>query len=68
MHCAACVGRVTAALRALADNVTVTLQPPRAIMHNPKTGDIAALNAAVAKGRGLHLEPPCGEPPSGGER
>ena len=49
MHCAACVGRVKDALRPFADEIAVTLQPPQAILRNPKTHDIARLNAAVAK-------------------
>ena len=64
MHCAACVGRVTDALWTLADNATVTLHPPRATLSNPKTQDIAALNAAVAKAGAYTLSPIAASPPA----
>ncbi len=32
MHCGGCVNRVTKALKPLANDVTVTLDPPRAVL------------------------------------
>jgi Cu+-exporting ATPase len=47
MHCGGCVNRVTKALKAIADDVTVTLDPPRIKLGEPV--DLAAVQAAVAK-------------------
>lgn len=47
MHCGGCVKRVTTALKAIADEVTVTLDPPRAVFPEPVDPD--AVRAAVAK-------------------
>lgn len=48
MHCGGCVKRVTKALEPLADEVSVTLDPPRATLEvaAPLTED--AVRAAVA--------------------
>jgi Cu+-exporting ATPase len=47
MHCGGCVNRVTKALKAVADDVTVTLDPPRAVFGEPVDPD--AVRAALAK-------------------
>ena len=49
MHCGACVDRLTAALAPFAERVTVTLNPPQAVLTNPSERDLAKLNAAVSK-------------------
>jgi len=49
MHCSGCVSRVTKALKPLADEVTVTLDPPRATFETPSTVSIDAVRAALAK-------------------
>jgi copper chaperone CopZ len=46
LSCNACVNRVKNALSPYAEQVEVTLNPPRAIMQNP-TADLAQLNAAL---------------------
>ncbi len=49
MHCGACVGRVTNALRPFADSVTVTLNPPRAVLTGPHAAaSLEAMQKAVA--------------------
>jgi copper chaperone CopZ len=47
MHCGGCVQRVTKALKAVSDEVTVTLDPPRAVFAAPVDPD--AVRAALAK-------------------
>ena len=49
MHCGACVSKVTAALKPLADAVSVTLDPPRAVLTSAKPIAETALQAALAK-------------------
>lgn len=49
MHCAACIGKIEAALKDFADTVTVTLHPPRAILTGEKIANLDELNAAIAK-------------------
>lgn len=49
MHCNGCVNRVTKALAPLADEVTVTLDPPRAVLEAPAAVSVDAVRAALAK-------------------
>jgi copper chaperone CopZ len=49
MHCNGCVNRVTRALKPLADEVTVTLDPPRAVLDSADAVSIDAVRAALAK-------------------
>ncbi len=49
MHCNGCVNRVTKALQPLADEVTVTLDPPRATLDASDAISIEAVRAALAK-------------------
>jgi copper chaperone CopZ len=49
MHCNGCVNRVTKALQPLADEVTVTLDPPRAVLKAPEAIPIETVRAALAK-------------------
>jgi copper chaperone len=49
MHCNGCVARVTKALKPLADDVTVTLDPPRATIETSTALSIDAVRAALAK-------------------
>jgi copper chaperone CopZ len=46
LSCNACVNRVKNALQPYADEVTVTLKPPQAILQNPNA-DLNALNAIL---------------------
>ena len=48
MTCGGCVGRVKATLREYAESVEVTLQPPQALLTNPRIG-LDALNNALSK-------------------
>ena len=57
MHCGACVGRVSAALAPFAERVVVTLNPPHAVLTNPRDRDLATLNAAVSKAGSYTLTP-----------
>ena len=47
MHCNGCVARVTKALQAIADDVQVTLQPPRATLEVADPLTLDELKAAV---------------------
>jgi copper chaperone CopZ len=47
LHCGACVARVTQALKPLADDVQVSLQPMQVTLKHPHA-DVAALKTAVA--------------------
>lgn len=49
MHCSGCVARVTKALQPLADQVTVTLDPPRATLDSAEPVSIDAVETAVRK-------------------
>ena len=51
MHCNGCVARVTKALQAIADDVQVTLDPPRATLETEDPLSLDAVRAAV-KGAG----------------
>lgn len=56
LHCNACVGRVTKALQALADEAVVTLSPMQATLTNPRA-DVTQLQAAVAQAGAYTLVP-----------
>lgn len=49
MHCNGCVARVTKALQAIADDVQVTLQPPRATLEVAEPLALDEVQAAVKK-------------------
>ena len=49
MHCNGCVARVTKALQAIADDVQVTLDPPRATLEAPDPLTLDEVKAAVRK-------------------
>jgi copper chaperone CopZ len=49
MHCNGCVARVTKALESVADDVQVTLDPPRATLESPDPLSIDEVRAAVKK-------------------
>ena len=49
MHCGGCVARVTKALKTIADDVEVTLDPPLAILEVDSALPLDAVQAAVAQ-------------------
>lgn len=49
MHCGACISKITNALQPFASGVSVTLNPPRAVLTDASTNDVATLQAAVSK-------------------
>ena len=49
MHCNGCVARVTKALESIADDVQVTLEPPRATLEVPDPLSLDEVQAAVKK-------------------
>lgn len=49
LHCNGCVARVTKALAPLADEVTVTLEPPRVVIEVPDALSLEEVQAAVAR-------------------
>jgi Cu+-exporting ATPase len=49
MHCGGCVARVTRALEAIADEVQVTLDPPRATLESPDPLSLDEVQTAVKK-------------------
>jgi len=49
MHCGGCVARVTRALQAIADDVSVTLEPPQATLDAAEPLSVQQVQAAVAK-------------------
>ena len=58
MHCGNCVERITAALKPFADEVRVTLNPPRATLIKPKVSATPeALVAALSKAGAYTLTP-----------
>ena len=58
MHCGNCVERITAALKPFADEVRVTLKPPRATLIHPKgSATPEALAAAIGKAGAYALTP-----------
>ncbi|HTN49684.1 MAG TPA: heavy-metal-associated domain-containing protein [Burkholderiaceae bacterium] len=52
MHCGGCVARVTKALKSLADDAVVTLDPPQATLETPTPLSLAEVQAAVASAGG----------------
>ena len=56
LHCQACVGRVTAQLKPLADAVAVTLNPMQVTLTNP-AADFTVLQGAVAQAGKYELLP-----------
>jgi copper chaperone CopZ len=61
LHCGACVGRVTQALKPWAEDVAVTLNPMQATLMHPRA-DLAQLQAAVAQAGAYTLVP--NQPPA----
>jgi Cu+-exporting ATPase len=57
MHCGGCVARVTKALRAITDDVEVTLDPPLAVLDVPGEVSLDAVRAAVTKAGDYRVEP-----------
>jgi copper chaperone CopZ len=55
MHCANCTAKVTAALKPFAENVAVTLDPPRVVLQNAKPANLSELQAAVSKAGAYEL-------------
>jgi copper chaperone CopZ len=49
MHCNGCVTRVTKALQSIADDVQVTLEPPRATLETADELSLDEVQAAVKK-------------------
>jgi copper chaperone CopZ len=49
MHCSGCVARVTKALESIADDVEVTLEPPRATLEASDPLSLDEVRAAVKK-------------------
>jgi copper chaperone CopZ len=49
MHCNGCVARVTKALQTIADDVQVTLDPPRATLDTADPLSLEEVKAAVKK-------------------
>ena len=49
MHCGACVNRVTRALKTVTPNVTVSLEPPQAVLDVAEPVSLQTLAAAVAQ-------------------
>ena len=49
MHCGGCVNRVAKALKSVATEVSVTLEPPRAVLDVPAALPLEAVQAAVAR-------------------
>jgi len=48
MHCVGCVARVTRALKAVADDATVTLDPPQATVQTPAPLSVEDVQAALS--------------------
>jgi len=57
MHCAGCVNRVTRALRPLAAEVAVTLDPPRATLQVAAPLALDAVRAALARAGEFDAQP-----------
>jgi len=49
MHCGACVSRVSKALAPLADQVSVTLDPPQALLQTSAPLSLQAVQSALQK-------------------
>lgn len=63
MNCGNCVGKVTAALKPFADDVSVTLNPPQAVLRNAKPVAAGVLQSAVAKAGAYQISPVVVEAP-----
>ena len=57
MHCNGCVARVTKALQAIADDVQVTLDPPRATLETEDPLSLDAVRAAVKRAGDYSVTP-----------
>lgn len=57
LHCGACVARAHKALEPLADAVSVTLDPPQAVLDVPAPLALDAVNAALAAVGDYRAEP-----------
>jgi copper chaperone len=57
MHCGACVKRVTNALKSVAPKVTVSLDPPRAVLDVAEALPLAQLAAALAQAGDYQIRP-----------
>ena len=57
MHCNGCVARVTKALQAIADDVQVTLDPPRATLETTDPLSLDDVKAAVKKAGDYSVTP-----------
>jgi len=57
MHCGACVDRVTRALKTVAPHVTVSLDPPQAVLTVAEPLPVAVLAAAVARAGDYQVKP-----------
>lgn len=56
LHCMGCVARVQKALEPLADEVSVTLEPPQAVIEAPDPLSLEEVQAAVAKAGDYRVE------------
>ena len=57
MHCNGCVARVTKALQSIADDVQVTLDPPRATLETADPLSLDEVEAAVKKAGDYSVTP-----------
>jgi copper chaperone len=57
MHCGACVKRVTRALQTVTPDVTVSLDPPRAVLEVGEPVPLPRLAAAVALAGDYEVKP-----------
>jgi Cu+-exporting ATPase len=58
MHCGGCVARVTRALEKIAEDVTVTLEPPLATLDAPDALSVEDVRKAVAAAGAYTVAPP----------
>jgi Cu+-exporting ATPase len=57
MHCGACVARVTRALKTVTPNVSVTLEPPQAVLDVAQPVPLPQLAAAIAQVGDYEIKP-----------
>ena len=57
MHCNGCVNRVARALKAVTPNVTVSLDPPQAVLEVAQPLPLEQLSAAVASAGDYSIKP-----------
>ncbi len=57
MHCQSCIQKITEVLKGFADDVQVTLNPPRAVLQNPRTESLSELNQVITKVGDYRLKP-----------